>query len=466
MSQDDPFSKLPSDRTLIMPSPGSRQNRQQTQHGSQLPPTPQAAPPSQPAQPAQPAPSQPAQPAAPRGPAPQMDPTALASLQGGISLNPIVAEASSLLRAGPQLRTSHHPDPAGLREALAYSIRQFEERVRAAGVPNEQVVGARYCLCTYLDEFCGSTPWGGSGVWAKQSLLVMFHNETWGGEKFFQLLARLAENPGANRSLLELMYVMMSLGFEGRYRVLDNGRAQLETVRERLHQMIRNQRGEYERELSPHWRGSEVKRNKVLAMLPIWVLASLAALIVVAAYMGLSFSLNQKSDPVFAQILGIRASSATPPKPRPPAEKPRLATFLEPEVKAHLVTVSDLDDRSVVTIRGDGFFEPGSATIAERVHPLLVRIADALNEFPGKVLITGHTDSQPIRSARFPSNWHLSQERALNVEKILARTVIPVDRLRAEGKADSEPIASNETAEGRSRNRRVEITLMVAREEI
>ncbi|MCB1887059.1 MAG: DotU family type VI secretion system protein [Rhodocyclaceae bacterium] len=451
MSQDDPFSKLPSDRTLVMPSPGSRQGRQVTQFGSQLEqqPAAQATPPQQPQQ--------------SPGNA-QMDPSVMASLSAGISLNPLVAEASSLMMAGPQLRTSHHPDPPGLRDALAVSIRQFEERVRAAGVPNEQVVAARYCLCTFLDEFCGSTPWGGSGVWARQSLLVMFHNEAWGGEKFFQLLARLAENPGANRNLLELMYVMLALGFEGRYKVIDNGKAQLDTVRERLHQMIRNQRGEYERDLSPHWQGTKVERNKVLAMLPVWVVAALAALIVVAAYMGFSFSLSNQSDPVFTRILGIRASSAVPPKPPAPAEKPRLATFLEPEIKAHLVTVSDLDDRSVITIRGDGFFEPGSATVAERVRPLLVRIADALNSVPGKVLITGHTDSQPIRTARFPSNWHLSQERALNVEKILAQQVDPA-RMRAEGMADSEPVATNETAEGRSQNRRVEITLMVARGE-
>ena len=455
MSQDDPFSKLPSDRTLIMPSPGSRHGRQVTQFGQQQP-KPQVAP--------QPTPSPNHAPNPAPASAAQMDPSVMASLSAGISLNPVVAEASSLLTAGPQLRTSQHPDPAGLRDALAYSIRQFEERVRAAGIPNEQVVAARYCLCTYLDEFCGSTPWGGSGVWARQSLLVMFHNETWGGEKFFQLLARLAENPGANRNLLELMYVMLSLGFEGRYRVVDNGRAQLDTVRERLHQMIRNQRGEFERDLSPNWRGTQVERHKVLAMLPVWVVAALAALIVVAAYMGLSFSLSNQSDPVFNRILGIRASSAVPPKPRPPAEQPRLATFLEPEIKAHLVSVSDLDDRSVITIRGDGFFEPGSATVAERVRPLLVRIADALNSVPGRILITGHTDSQPIRTARFPSNWHLSQERALNVEKILGQQV-EASRMRAEGMADSEPVASNENAEGRAQNRRVEITLLVARAE-
>ena len=70
------------------------------------------------------------------------------------------------------------------------------------------------------------------------SLLVQFHNEGWGGEKVFQLMSKLAENIPGNRALLELMYVVLALGFEGRYRVLDNGRMQLDSVRQRLAQML------------------------------------------------------------------------------------------------------------------------------------------------------------------------------------------------------------------------------------
>jgi type VI secretion system protein ImpK len=82
---------------------------------------------------------------------------------------------------------------------------------------------------------------------------------------------------------------------------------------------------------------------------------------------------------------------------------------------------------------------------------------------PGQVLITGHTDSVPIRSARFPSNWHLSQERAKSVLQLLGDTVAPA-RLSAEGRADSEPVAPNDTKENKARNRRVEITLYPARQ--
>ena len=436
MSQDDPFAAFEGDRTLVMPSPGGRG------------PTPQ------------PGGAAPARPAA--------EPTLMSTVLA-VGMNPLLSAANPLLDLVPELRTTlHHPDPAGLKEALAHNIRQFEGRAKAAGVAPEKVIAARYVLCTLLDETAASTPWGGSGVWGRHSLLVMFHNEAWGGEKVFQLLAKLAENPAGNRDMLELMYVCLALGFEGRYRVLDNGRQQLEALRERLAQMLRNQRGEYERDLSPHWRGAPVKKRALFESLPLWVAGAIAALLLVGAYSYFAVKLNTDSDPLFAAIQGIRVQApaprvaAAPPPPAAPA-KPRLAGFLKPEIEAGLVAVRDENNRSVITIRGDGFFEPGSATIADKVLPLLGRIAEALNAVPGQVLITGHTDSVPIRSARFPSNWHLSQERAKSVAQLLGATVAPA-RLSAEGRADSEAVAPNDTPANRARNRRVEITLYPARQ--
>ncbi len=78
------------------------------------------------------------------------------------------------------------------------------------------------------------------------------------------------------------------------------------------------------------------------------------------------------------------------------------------------------------------------------------------------MVITGHTDSQPIHSARFPSNWHLSQERATSVLRLMSKTVTDPGRMKAEGRADSEPLAPNDTPANRSLNRRVEVILKVA----
>jgi type VI secretion system protein ImpK len=79
------------------------------------------------------------------------------------------------------------------------------------------------------------------------------------------------------------------------------------------------------------------------------------------------------------------------------------------------------------------------------------------------VLVTGHSDNQPIRTARFPSNWHLSEERARTVSELLASQGVAAKRLRAEGRADAEPVAPNDSPASRALNRRVEITLFVDR---
>jgi type VI secretion system protein ImpK len=290
----------------------------------------------------------------------------------------------------------------------------------------------------------------------------MFHNETWGGEKVFQLMARLAEKPEANRDLLELIYAALTLGFEGRYRVIDNGRAQLEAVRDRLAQILKQQRGDYPAALAQHWQVDATKQRRHIGWLPLAATAAVTALVLVGVYMGLSLSLAERSDPVFGQIQSLRLSPPVVIPPPPPA-KPRLAQFLQSDIKAGLVTVRDEVDRSVVTLRGDGLFAPASATLIAEREPLMGRIADALAQVPGSVLVTGHSDSTPIRTARFPSNWHLSEERAQTVRALLVAHKVAADRVRAEGRADAEPLVPNDSASNRALNRRVEVTLIMSR---
>jgi len=81
---------------------------------------------------------------------------------------------------------------------------------------------------------------------------------------------------------------------------------------------------------------------------------------------------------------------------------------------------------------------------------------------PGPVVVTGHTDNKPIRTARFPSNWELSTERAKSVMKLMAPSMTDPARLRAEGMADSDPVAPNDTEDNRRKNRRVMVILKVA----
>ncbi len=439
MAYDDPFAQPPSEKTLIVPSPGMR-------GGARAANT-----------------------AAPQGTTTRYPRGDLSALDWHTGLNPLIAAANPLLNLVPQLRQAQHPDPLGLRETLARAVAMFESKAQEQGVPHDQMIAARYALCTFLDENAANTPWGDK-VWAQRSLLVQFHNEAWGGEKFFQLLGKLAENPATYQHLLELFYVILSLGFEGRYRVIQNGRAQLASVREKLNQMLRNQRDDPSRELSPAWQTTATARRPLRESFPLWAVATIAALLLALVYMLASFTLNRHSDPTFASILALKASPPTPAAPpapvataAPAAPAPaRLAHFLAPEIQAGRVVVRDLDDRSIVTARGDGLFEAGSATLSSSFAELLGRIGEAVAKVDGSVLVRGHTDNRPIRSARFPSNWHLSQARAVAVAEELTPRLGNRPKINTEGSADSEPVASNDTPDGRAQNRRVEIIVFPA----
>lgn len=385
---DDPFGtpagggngSPPDDRTMIMPRPGGR--------------APEPA-------------------GGPRGGDPYTPPpmASLAPLSGrGDGLNPLEQAAGPLLAMLTRLRnTIAHPAPASLRAQLLGYLRQFEEKARQAGVAPDEVMLARYVLCTALDEAVLSTPWGSTSDWGKQSLLITLHNEAWGGEKVFQLLEHCLQNPHQRLHLLELLYLCTSLGFEGRYRVMHDGRSQLEALRERTAAVIRSTRGEYEHELSPHWRGLSVMRDRLSQYLPPWVGIAIGLALLLALLFGLRMKLAADAEPVFKRIhaigeIPVQAIDRPAVQPRV-IERPRLARFLADDIKAQRVAVEDAVDRSVVTIRGDELFASASASVRDEFQPLLLRIADALRKVKGQVLVTGHSDNRPIATLRYPSNW-------------------------------------------------------------
>src|SRR5207244_2746893 len=122
------------------------------------------------------------------------------------------------------------------------------------------------------------------------------------GEKFFLILQRLCQAPRANLDVLELMYLCLALGLEGRYRVIDGGRGQLDTLRERLQQLIQRERGPFEQDLSLRWKGVTGQRTRLRRLVPLWIIAGVLALVLLLVHLGFSFMLNRASDPVFAAL--------------------------------------------------------------------------------------------------------------------------------------------------------------------
>jgi type VI secretion system protein ImpK len=203
--------------------------------------------------------------------------------------------------------------------------------------------------------------------------------------------------------------------------------------------------------------------------IPVWVAASAALAAIAALFVWFSLSLNAASDDVFARMVNappIRmpeiaraAPVEPPPQPVLPAVDP-LCGFLQPEVDQGLVAVDCTSPTPVVRIRNRGMFASGSAVVEPRFIPLLDRVGRALKEEPGSVQVIGFTDNQPItHNIQFPSNFHLSVARANAAREILGNTVGDASRMKAEGRGESDPIASNATAEGREQNRRIEIVL-------
>jgi chemotaxis protein MotB len=117
--------------------------------------------------------------------------------------------------------------------------------------------------------------------------------------------------------------------------------------------------------------------------------------------------------------------------------------------------------RMVVELSENILFDSGRAELKSEGQTALTEVAGVLASISDRDFqIAGHTDNVPIKSAKFPSNWHLSTARAVTVALYLSDHGVPSVRLSAAGYADTQPAASNDTAEGRQQNRRIEIVLM------
>ncbi|MFK5914340.1 MAG: type IVB secretion system protein IcmH/DotU [Woeseiaceae bacterium] len=281
-SQDKTVFRQPAgaaDRTKMRHRPGGRQA------------PPQVAPAAQPTQNYQ---SQ------------QSFDTHAAYFRTGKGLNPLVNTASTLIAVFEKTHKSmSHSNVGGLHQRLVNEIKTFETKAKELGIKPEIILSARYVLCTVLDEAVLNTPWGAESAWTQRTLLSLFHNETSGGEKFFLILDRMRDMPAENIEILELIYIFISLGYEGKYRVVQRGKEALEQIRDELFRIIRNQRGEYERSLSPSWEGLGRIKNSLAEYIPMWVIASVVTAVLLLSYSGFRYWLYESSAPVAQQLTDI-----------------------------------------------------------------------------------------------------------------------------------------------------------------
>jgi len=378
--------------------------------------------------------------------------------------NPLTASAVPLLSIVPKLRIlPFHHAINELQEQLIAEIGGFEDRALRQGSSQEQVRIAGYFLCLLIDETVLNTPWGNQSNWGHHSLLIRFHKEAFGGERFFQILDRLKQHPSQNLNLLELAYLCLSLGFEGKYRIARSGMREIEQLHQELYLLIQRLRGDSERTLSAHWQGLRNMRSPLARHVPLWVITAVAGSLLMVIYLGFAYAINRASDHAYRQLSAMaREEGHNQPlrlrEPAVPSGVPtrddRFERLLANEISQKMVEVLDGN-----ILRISNSFPSGSDQIKKEFLPMLAKIAQQLQTDLSRIVVVGHTDDKPIFSARFPSNWHLSNARAKSVAKELAAFAPLRERISFEGHADSEPIAPNDNEENRARNRRIDIQI-------
>lgn len=141
----------------------------------------------------------------------------------------------------------------------------------------------------------------------------------------------------------------------------------------------------------------------------------------------------------------------------------QLASSLKSEIDAGKIELSELKGKMTVKMHDKILFASGSATLGKEGKEALAKVADAFKDLQGKVIrVEGHTDNVPIGTEVFPTNWELSTARALAVVRFLQEKGVDPTKLAAAGYSQYQPVASNDTPEGRSQNRRIEIVLAPA----
>jgi type VI secretion system protein ImpK len=373
---------------------------------------------------------------------------------------PVLALAAGI-RAG-RVRTAM---PQFHRQATQ-AIANFDRSV-AQRYPEETRQRAKYALCATIDDIAQNLPGQGTdgAEWARRSMVFSFFQENIGGDRFWQLVDDMLRTPAQNLDIIELYHACLAAGFEGRFRVMPDGKRRLHEIMARLQGALAHVRGLSMVEMSPRWKGETAPVSKVGFWTYIAAAASAAAAFLLLVYIVLRLILmsagEAPSDKLASVLpddrLRLSREGGAVAAPADSAQAQGLRTFLKPEIDQGLVTVEE--DAQTVRVRTTvgQLFQSGSDQLESGREDLFRRIGAAIEKEQGSVLVEGHADSDKIASLAFPDNMALSQARADTVSAIIRSTLSNGSRVTAKGMGETVPIASNDTAAGKTRNRRVEV---------
>ncbi|NNM59851.1 MAG: DotU family type IV/VI secretion system protein [Legionellales bacterium] len=225
-------------------------------------------------------------------------------------VNPLVAAASALFSLISKLRhTEQYENSTNLRENLIYEVKAFECAALERHYQAEQIVLARYVICATLDETIVQTKWGRESDWHQYSLINAFDGDETTGERVFALLERLHNKTKDSIDLLEFFYLCLSLGFEGKYRLIDNGHQKLDRLLDDLFRTIRLERGDNLSSLVMMKGSRSAAPSKNLPKLPLKRILMVLGAILVVIYFSFIMMLHIEIKPVYQLLSTIVADT-------------------------------------------------------------------------------------------------------------------------------------------------------------
>ncbi|MCT4703382.1 type VI secretion system protein TssL, long form [Enterobacteriaceae bacterium H20N1] len=369
--------------------------------------------------------------------------------------NPLLEAAQPLLRAlsdmPEQIVDIAHVEI--LKNTLKSQINLFSVVCDEVNIPWKKMAIVRYCICTALDEAAHTAPWGLESGWSQSNLLNHFEGDNDGGNKFFLLIGRLSMNPSEFADVLEVLLRILGLGFEGRYSIIEDGDRQLTKIRRRLLTIIQSTRDTTQPVLSPHGLQPHGPVQRERLIIPVRLTALCAGVLVMAAFIWCKYWLSLRGEFTANNIYAMQKINVA----RPPVKmRLRLAVLLRNEIQQQLLSVDETQKLSKVVLKGDSLFLSGSTSVQPAMVNVIERVAREVRRVNGDVVIVGHTDSTPINRPGLPNNVVLSEKRAAEVARYFLAAGLAESKVKVEGVGNSQPLASDATAQGRAKNRRVE----------
>ncbi|ANS44525.1 type VI secretion system protein TssL, long form [Serratia inhibens] len=372
------------------------------------------------------------------------------------SAMPLLESAQPLLRALSEMpETIDDRDQVWLlKESLKNEITLFSVVCDEVDISWKKMAIVRYCLCTALDEAAHGRQWGADYGWSQSNLLNHFEGDNDGGNKFFLLVGRISMTPHEYADVLEILLRILGLGFEGRYSIIENGERQLTKIRQRLLTLLQSTRDSTPAELSPNALPIGHNKKRQWMMVPVRVSLLFAGVLAAGTFITSKYLLvvPQSGHLALMQKLAI-----VPSAPAASAIRLQLKVLLKAEIARKLLSVEETSGHSLVTFHGDAMFLVGAQNIRPDMLPVMKRVAQEIQRVKGRVRVIGHSDAMGINKPGLPNNQVLSEKRAASVAALIQQVGIAAGDIRVEGRGDRDPIASNQTAEGRAQNRRVDI---------